>query len=590
MASATTIEMDKLFREGNLEGLKALVDGYEDLQVAETSRAAKLLGDLLLASGEFKAALDSYDRSHAVLPEGNFSAVFQSAVCSRKLNDLSKFRQTARMYLEAQVREAKPLSRLLLLAAEMQDRDTYDRIRTAWDLSGTPCEDIGSWQRTVRAMVAMGDLEDAAKLAKTAKELPTVTGDMRGFFSGVIAKAGTKRAEELFKAKDLGGLRGIFNEIEDLNTVHARRVGQLLGNLLLNSGHTEEALVKYKISENALPTGNPAAMFGAAVCYRKLGDSENFARVVSKFIDVADYNEDSLSRLLLHAAEIVDQKSFERVAAALDLEGSGCQKPRIWHRAAKARVVMGDREGAAPLARRARELAADDPDLLLLIAELDYDINEYWEKRYNSSQGERTPLMVSQQSDDVYNEVTVRDEKFLRATLRPVRFDLRRLAATLGLGKPFKKVVDCGCGSGRLVGYLATKSETLSCFDISQTAVNFARENNAGVSNVSFEVANLANRALPVASFDLVFDFTAVQHVADRDQWRSVLKNYVNACAEGGTIYLFEAIGDDQRRDVLHQTNASPETYIKTMEEFGARFVRRIDASWPDHCALVFTK
>lgn len=590
MSTSTIKDVEKLFQEKNLDGLQQLVESLEDKNTVEARRAGQLLGDLQFADRRYQAALESYQLSQSATSSGNVSALFGIAVCYRMLGDTDNFGRAVTDYLEAAKEDDDRLSRLLLYAAEMPHREAYDRVKPRLDLEEKASEDSRIWYRVVRAIVAMDNLGNAVRLARQATQLKSCDEGQKTYFSKLISKHVIRQAEGLFKDKDIEGLSRLADRIEDRNTAEARRARQLLGDLLMNSGRFQDALKQFEMSHNAQSGGNPAAVFGSVVCYRNLGDQKNFAQMVSTFID-SDYTNDGyLSRMLLLAAEQADKVSYDRIIEVLDLEGNGCVDARTWHRAAKAMVVMGDRERAVPLAQKAKELASGDSDILLLVAELDYDINEYWEKRYNSSQGERTPLMVSQQTDSAYQEVTDRDIAFLETTLHPRRSANNWLKSLLGKKETFQRAVDCGCGSGRLVSYLAGRVNSLTCFDISQTAVKFARENNPGVSNVTFEVANLASHDLPEGSFDLVFDFTAIQHVADRDQWRRVLKNYVNACETGGTIYLVEAIGDDERQDLLHQTNASPDTYIKTAEEFGARFVKRIDTPWPDHCALIFTK
>lgn len=355
------------------------------------------------------------------------------------------------------------------------------------------------------------------------------------------------------------------------------RAHQLLGDLFRRQKLFADAIEAYETSIE-VDKLNIASAYGRMESLKGLGRVDEFKAAASDLRDNKKLNENLLSRIVLASAEVGDTVTTKFLIQRLLAEYPNSNDARTWFRLGKAWLLLGNREECLKYAKISKDNAIGNSDLLLEIATLDYKVDEYWELRYISSQGERTPVPVSSQSDSGYAERNLRDTKFLEETF----------FAFFGDAK-FKKGADCGCGSGRLTKFLAKWCEDLDCFDISSTAVKFAQDNNKELSNVAFNTQNMCEVPLPAEKYDLIFDFTAVQHVADTTQWKSVLSNYMNAAKLGGILFFVEVKSDGGRREVLHVSNATPEDYIDHVTNSGAKLLHQQVTPWGEIC-LIFEK
>ncbi len=400
----------------------------------------------------------------------------------------------------------------------------------------------------------------------------------------------------------MDSLTALEVHLED-NPTSIPRFYQILGDLQRVQGTFVEASASYQKAIDADGVTPLGALYGKIECLKSLKDLEQFKSVFNLMLEYTRIDTNILSRSCLAAAEIGDRESWQRAVERL-LYGEPDPKaphrigpiaegqpkdpeaillrehnPRTWMRIAKSYILMDDRESAGRYSHTARAQVGEDKDLLVEISALDYDLNEYWELRYNSSQGERTPVPVRDQSDQGYVDRTKRDLAFLEENFNK-----------LFAGMNFGKAADCGCGSGRLTPFLAKWCSNLECYDISPTAVKFAEKNNADMKQVTFHTLNMSENNLPAQSYNLVFDFTSVQHVSDRGLWTNVLVNYFHACKPGGYIYLVQVEGDGKRKDALHVSNATPSDYIKTFTDLGAELIfQETPPQWDEIC-LVFKK
>ena len=89
-------------------------------------------------------------------------------------------------------------------------------------------------------------------------------------------------------------------------------------------------------------------------------------------------------------------------------------------------------------------------------------------------------------------------------------------AARMALGR---RVLDLGCGSGYGADVLAREAREVLGIDISDDAIDYARQHYRAV-NVRFERASCLEIPAPDGSFDLVVAFEIIEHLSD---WRAFL-------------------------------------------------------------------
>lgn len=90
---------------------------------------------------------------------------------------------------------------------------------------------------------------------------------------------------------------------------------------------------------------------------------------------------------------------------------------------------------------------------------------------------------------------------------------LARSIQILASDHKFKKILDVGCGTGRLVRFLNQKGfETLGC-DPSKEAVNFAKK----INSKSIKKAPATKLPYKTSSFDLVTSISVIEHLKQKE-------------------------------------------------------------------------
>jgi 2-polyprenyl-3-methyl-5-hydroxy-6-metoxy-1,4-benzoquinol methylase len=104
------------------------------------------------------------------------------------------------------------------------------------------------------------------------------------------------------------------------------------------------------------------------------------------------------------------------------------------------------------------------------------------------------------------------------------------------------RVLDAGCGRGRIIHRLATlyPKSRFTGIDLSEDAIRVARERATGLSNLEYLAADLSDfdRAAPAGAYDLITTFDAIH---DQGQPLKVLKGIHRALADDG-VYLMQDI------------------------------------------------
>ena len=133
--------------------------------------------------------------------------------------------------------------------------------------------------------------------------------------------------------------------------------------------------------------------------------------------------------------------------------------------------------------------------------------------------------------------------------LRGGRWDLERFLATgeadvaaalapsdeLGLPAARGRVLDLGCGVGRLARPFASRFGEYVGIDVAEGMVARARELHADLENCTF-VAAAALAQLPDASFDLVYSNLVLQHLPDRAAVERYLADFLRVVRPDGIV------------------------------------------------------
>jgi SAM-dependent methyltransferase len=137
---------------------------------------------------------------------------------------------------------------------------------------------------------------------------------------------------------------------------------------------------------------------------------------------------------------------------------------------------------------------------------------------------------------------------------------------------PDARVLDLGCGMGRLTARAAERFAHVDGVDVSPEMIEVARKEHAGRANVAFHVNSGADLAgFPDASFDLVFSYAVLSHVP-AEVVRAYFREVNRVLRPGGWFRYQFWVGRDQlagSSDTISIRVYSPETFQQLNRDAG---------------------
>jgi ubiquinone/menaquinone biosynthesis C-methylase UbiE/DNA-binding HxlR family transcriptional regulator len=118
---------------------------------------------------------------------------------------------------------------------------------------------------------------------------------------------------------------------------------------------------------------------------------------------------------------------------------------------------------------------------------------------------------------------------------------------------PFRRLVDLGTGSGRMLALLGPRSKSAVGLDLSQNMLSMARLNTAasGVTQVELRHGDIFETGLPARSADLVIVHQVLHYLSDPG---AALRESARLVTEGGRLLVIDFAEHDQARlRELHQ-------------------------------------
>jgi SAM-dependent methyltransferase len=104
--------------------------------------------------------------------------------------------------------------------------------------------------------------------------------------------------------------------------------------------------------------------------------------------------------------------------------------------------------------------------------------------------------------------------------------------------KDKKRILDAGCGNGRVTALLAMNADPKAeIVGIDLTAADVAKENLAGILNVSFHTKDLMNDSPDLGKFDFLYCQEVLHHT--NDPFLSFSNLVKNNLADNGTIAIY---------------------------------------------------
>ena len=180
-----------------------------------------------------------------------------------------------------------------------------------------------------------------------------------------------------------------------------------------------------------------------------------------------------------------------------------------------------------------------------------YDPRTYWKNRLEDL-GDTYVGRRGQSSDEVQRQM----ESFW-TQLQPL------------VPQPCGKVLDFGCGVGRLAPYLSPKVESYVGVDLCQEALEIAPQ----LDNV--EYIHLSEDALPFAdaSFNLITSITVIQHIVEESQYRLWCSELRRVLKPEGQFLIIDNTKKALSLKLLQAKHVRDRSPDEIVEALGARIV-----------------
>jgi ubiquinone/menaquinone biosynthesis C-methylase UbiE len=122
-----------------------------------------------------------------------------------------------------------------------------------------------------------------------------------------------------------------------------------------------------------------------------------------------------------------------------------------------------------------------------------------------------------------------------------------------------KHALDFGCGVGRFQPWLQSKADQVTAVDFVQSALEIVKQNNPLTETIHY-----SQLPLPIEdeTFDLVWTFTVLQHIVDREAFESACKELNRVACPGAKFILIE----NQADEAPHVAKRTPDHYTTALD------------------------
>jgi SAM-dependent methyltransferase len=141
-------------------------------------------------------------------------------------------------------------------------------------------------------------------------------------------------------------------------------------------------------------------------------------------------------------------------------------------------------------------------------------------------------------------------------------------------------VLEIGCGKGGFARRLAERSEHVLALDLSPEMIRIARERSAQFPNIEFELADVLERPLPIASFDCIVSIATLHHLP----FAEMLLKMKDALKPGGVLLVLDLFEPARISDSLLNLLALPVSAGLRLIHHGRLLTRReVRDAWAAH-------
>ena len=148
------------------------------------------------------------------------------------------------------------------------------------------------------------------------------------------------------------------------------------------------------------------------------------------------------------------------------------------------------------------------------------------------------------------------------------------------LPKTCHRVLEIGCGKGKLSIELAKKVKEVVGIDLSSEMLKIARSRSKGINNIRFEQTDYMQKDYPPAYFDAIVSVATFHHM----DWPAVLKRAKGDLKPGGKLLVVDLYEERGWRDSLYNLVSIPIHHLyKWMKNGQSQSTPQENTLWNAH-------
>ena len=152
------------------------------------------------------------------------------------------------------------------------------------------------------------------------------------------------------------------------------------------------------------------------------------------------------------------------------------------------------------------------------------------------------------------------------------RIDKKYIETEISKLPESSKILDFGCGSGRLIQWNIFNKHVYSGVDISQNMIDAAKRKFGNNKNMSFTSYNGQELPFENNSFDCIVAVSVLQYVIDDQNLKGLFNEFARILKIKGKVLLIEQIADEEKYDyfkngVIHKKFRPVKKYFDFFSE-----------------------
>ena len=184
-----------------------------------------------------------------------------------------------------------------------------------------------------------------------------------------------------------------------------------------------------------------------------------------------------------------------------------------------------------------------------------FDSRKYWKDRHKTLKGDLRAVGCANSNHEE-----------LKSNFKKAENNILPYLSNLKSGS---KILDFGCGVGRLAPMITNLGYLYHGIDISKTAIVAAWK--LDIPTASFEVSDMVSYS--GTGYDLAICYSVLLHITSDTEWKQALSTLVNCTEPGGSVLIIDTIPVEPYGETAsHVKIRTHDQYLGAVSELGLQF------------------